>query len=66
MCVCTCPVSVREVSIGEEVVSLDCPFEVGLMESVHITRGGGVEQLNTRVLDTGERKRVSPWLYQPY
>ena len=42
----TCPEGMGVVGIREEIVSVDLPLQVGLVQGIHIARWGGVEQHN--------------------
>ena len=44
------PVGVRIISIGEEIVCLQCPCLVGCMDCINVARGGGVEGVYTSIL----------------
>ena len=44
------PVGVWAISIGEEVICLQCPGLVGTVKCINVARGGGVEGVDTTIL----------------
>ena len=45
-----CPIGIGSVSVGEEIVCLQCPCLVGCMDCINVARGGGVEGVYTSIL----------------
>ena len=44
------PVMIGSISVGEEIVCLQCPCLVGCMDCINVARGGGVEGVYTTIL----------------
>ena len=47
------PVVIWGISVGEEVICLQCPGLVGIVNCINVARGCGVEGVDTTILHEG-------------